>query len=105
MEIQKLKITIGDLKTKQGTGKSLEWKDLTTRPGSKALTIGTVLSALIQLCGCFALISYAAQIFAESGSALSPNVSAIVIGVLQFCGNVSLTLLVDRAGRRVRMLL
>lgn len=56
---------------------------------------------LNQFCGCFAMLSYTATIFKESGSNLSPNKSAIIVGVIQLAGGYCSTLLVERAGRKV----
>lgn len=57
--------------------------------------------ALNQFCGCFAMLSYTASIFQESGSNLSPNMSAIVVGVIQLAGAYCSTFLVEKAGRKV----
>lgn len=48
------------------------------------------------------MLNYAGQIFKDSGSHLSPNLSAIVIGVIQLVGTFTPTILVDRVGRKVR---
>lgn len=53
----------------------------------KALIIGLVLVSVNQLCGCFAFINYTADIFMESGSSLSPNVSAIIVATIQVAGS------------------
>lgn len=55
------------------------------------------------LSGVYALLSYASMIFDEAGSSMSPNVSAIVVGVIQVMGVYCSTLLVDRAGRKFLM--
>ena len=76
-----------------------------TTPAIKAFRICIALMALNQFCGCFAMLNYTATIFAESGSNLSPNMSAIVIGVIQIIGSYISTMLVDRAGRKVKYLI
>lgn len=104
MELNKLQSTLGDAdktESKANEKKSFKWSDLTTRPGSKAMTIGIVLALLNQLCGCFAMLQYTATIFEEAGSAMHPNVCAIVVGVIQVFGSYAATVLVDRAGRKV----
>lgn len=65
------------------------------------MIIGIVLVTLNQFCGCFAMINYTATIFKDSGSNLSPNMSAIVVGTIQLIGAYCSTVLVDRAGRKV----
>lgn len=53
-----------------------------------------------QFCGCFAMLNYTADIFAQSGSTMSSNVAAILMGVVQLLGAYVSTVLVDRAGRK-----
>jgi len=60
---------------------------------------------LNQLSGCFALLNYTASIFAESGSDLSPNTSAIVVASIQIFGTYSSTILVDRVGRKILLII
>ena len=76
--------------------------DVSATPAAKkALTIGIALIMLNQLCGCFAMLNYTASIFSESGSNLTPNMAAIVVGLIQLLGACFSTMLVDRAGRKV----
>lgn len=56
---------------------------------------------LNQFCGIFAMLNYTAFIFEQAGSSLSPNMSAIIVAVLQVIGSYTATLLVDRAGRKI----
>lgn len=98
-EINNLKTTFGS-KTKLDNG--LKWSDFSSKEARKAMIIGAVLAALQQLCGCFAMLNYTAKIFQESGSNLPPNVSAIVVGIIQLFGSSFSIVLADRAGRKVR---
>lgn len=66
MEMTKLQNSIGKPDEKC-SGSSLNWSDLTRAPGRKAITIGIVLAALNQFCGCFAMLNYTANIFKEAG--------------------------------------
>lgn len=47
------------------------------------------------------MLNYAGEIFKVSGSHLGPNMSAIIIGIIQLVGTFTPTFLVDRAGRKV----
>lgn len=102
MEITKLIATVGICVDATKTDEnSLKWSDFTMNPGKKAMLIGTVLAALNQLSGVFAMLNYTASIFEDAGSNMTPNLSAIVVGVIQLFGSYMSTVLVDRAGRKV----
>lgn len=47
------------------------------------------------------MMNYTASVFAEAGSVLSPNLSAIIVGMFQLIGCAFSTLLVDKLGRKV----
>jgi SP family facilitated glucose transporter-like MFS transporter 8 len=71
----------------------------------RALIIGIVLAANLQFCGVFAILSYTVNIFQEAGSDLSPDVSTILIGTLQLAGSYASSLLLDKAGRKILLLI
>ncbi|XP_062704726.1 facilitated trehalose transporter Tret1-2 homolog [Aedes albopictus] len=103
-ELLRLKDYCGD--EKQVAHKNqITWKDLSTPHARKAFLIGICLMAFNQFCGCFAMLNYTATIFADSGSTLSANMSAIVTGSLQMVGSYCSTLLVERAGRKPLLIL
>ncbi|EZA57322.1 hypothetical protein DMN91_003297 [Ooceraea biroi] len=70
----------------------------------KALIISLMLFCGQQFGGIFALISYSETIFKMSGSSLTPNTSAIIIALIQFFGSWLALVLVERAGRRLLLL-
>lgn len=72
-----------------------------TRAGRKAFVIGVALILMHELCGCFTMLNYTALIFRESGSGISPNLSAIIVGFIQLLGTYVATFLVDRIGRKI----
>lgn len=55
--------------------------------------------------GCFALISYTAQIFKAAGADLDPNISAIIVGVIQIAGSYASTYFIDKTNRKVLYIL
>lgn len=99
-EMEKLRNTIG-VNTDDKEESSFKWSDLMSNPARNAFMIGIVLASINQFCGCFAMLNYTASIFKESGSAMSPNTSAIVVAIIQLFGSYVATYLVDRAGRKV----
>lgn len=65
----------------------------------------TLVSFFILTCSfSFPQISYTEMIFKISGSSLSPNSSAIIVGVIQVFGSCLSTTLVERIGRRPLLL-
>ncbi|KAG4079717.1 hypothetical protein HA402_004422 [Bradysia odoriphaga] len=96
----KLKRTITSMDSANVDGNRLKMSDITTRPGSKALLIATVLVMLSQFSGVFAMLNYASDIFKKSGSKLSPNLSSVLVQGVQTVGVCFVTTLVERAGRR-----
>lgn len=56
--------------------------------------------ALNQLSGVNGMSGYSSIVFEEAGS-MSPNMSVVVIGVIQLIGTCTVTNLVDRLGRKV----
>ncbi|KAL7028633.1 hypothetical protein ACKWTF_005933 [Chironomus riparius] len=81
----------------------LTLSDFTTRPARKSIIAAMALMVFEIFTGTYALLSYASLVFDESGSTLSPNDSAIIVGVIQVVGVYVSTLLVDRAGRKLLM--
>ncbi|XP_055545655.1 facilitated trehalose transporter Tret1-like isoform X2 [Wyeomyia smithii] len=103
LELVKLQDTFSDEKQSIPQDE-ITWADLSSRHARKAFLIGICLMAFNQFCGCFAMLNYTASVFAESGSSLTANMSAIVIGTIQMFGSYFSTVLVERAGRKVRPL-
>ncbi|XP_058122074.1 facilitated trehalose transporter Tret1-like [Anopheles ziemanni] len=94
--------------TKQSLDRQLTWSDFNSRHAKRAFLISLTLMALNQFCGCFYMMNYAESVFAESSSSslsLSANRSVIVVGLIQLCGCYSCTLLVDRMGRKILLVI
>ncbi|XP_067626049.1 facilitated trehalose transporter Tret1-like [Eurosta solidaginis] len=84
---------------------AITWQDLNNAVARKAFIIGIGIINLMQFSGCFAMLNYSANIFKESGSDLSPTVSAIFVGFVQLVGSYISALLVGRAGRKFLLIL
>lgn len=50
------------------------------------------------------MLNYTATIFRESGSTISPQFSAIIVGLIQLLGTYVATFLVDRLGRKILLI-
>lgn len=90
-EAEQHKGTLGDLMSSRGT--------------VLALIVALGLMTFQQMSGVNAVIFYSGKIFETSGSSLSATAASIVIGVVQVLATYSSTLLVDKAGRRVLLLI
>lgn len=87
------------------SGRKITLSDLfRDRATVKGLVIILGLFGGQQLAGINAVMSYTETIFKISGSSLSPNTSAIIVGFIQLCGSFLSTTLMERAGRRPLML-
>lgn len=72
-----------------------------TRAAKKATIIALFLCGLNQFCGAFSLSNYANQIFKESGSTLSEDMSSVIIAIFQLSANIITMMVVEIAGRRL----
>ncbi|XP_075212809.1 facilitated trehalose transporter Tret1-like [Lycorma delicatula] len=71
----------------------------------KSLFISLGLMVFQQMSGINAVIFYSVDIFKAAGSTLDPSVCAIIVGVIQVIATYSAMMLVDRAGRRILLLI
>lgn len=72
-----------------------------TPAAKKAIKIVLLLGALNQFCGAFAMLNYANKIFEDAGSTLDPNTASVIVAVVQLTANFISMGLVDRAGRKL----
>lgn len=100
--MENIKTEISQAQADKANRHSTKLSDYIKNPGRKAMIIGVVLAALNHLTGSFALIAYAGTVFQKSGSALSPNDSALIIGFIQLIGTFLVPLCVEWTGRKVR---
>ncbi|XP_060879988.1 facilitated trehalose transporter Tret1-like [Metopolophium dirhodum] len=75
-----------------------------TTPAKRGLFIGLGVMLLQQFSGCNAVIFYATFIFKEAGSAMEPNTSTIIVGIMSVIATYVSTLIVDRLGRKILLL-
>lgn len=105
-EIQEFSEHFNNLKDKirnntHKTGSTLKFKDFYEPVALKAICIGLVFMIVNQFSGMYALVSYTASIFEQSGSDINANTSTIVVGAIQLIGTCIATNLVDRLGRKI----
>lgn len=104
-EIKKLKAILDDIRMENSRTGRFKWRDLTKGNNFKALVFGVILVALNIFSGVFTMLNYTALVFKETGSNLSPNVSAIIVGCIQLLGAILATDFIDRFGRKVHFYL
>uniref|UniRef100_A0A182STD7 Major facilitator superfamily (MFS) profile domain-containing protein n=1 Tax=Anopheles maculatus TaxID=74869 RepID=A0A182STD7_9DIPT len=88
-----------------GQSSRITLADFKSREAKLGIFIGIFLMFINQFCGIFAILTYAASIFAGVGSSLSPNTSAIIMGTIQIVGTLSSFVFVDLAGRKILLLI
>lgn len=76
-----------------------------TKAARKGLIIAFGLMFFQQLSGVNAIIFYAAKIFKDAGSSISSEVCTIIVGVMQCVAVFVSTMIVDKLGRRILLLL
>jgi SP family facilitated glucose transporter-like MFS transporter 8 len=74
-------------------------------PTSKAVRIIFGLMIFQQLTGIDAVIYYSVDIFNDAGSSLSPFLCTIIVGILQLLSTYVPSIIVDRVGRRILLVL
>uniref|UniRef100_A0A182V9V3 Major facilitator superfamily (MFS) profile domain-containing protein n=2 Tax=Anopheles merus TaxID=30066 RepID=A0A182V9V3_ANOME len=93
------------IKHNSGQNSRVTLADFKSREAKLGIFIGVFLMFINQFCGIFAILTYAATIFAGVGSTLSPNTSAIIMGTIQIVGTLSSFVFVDLAGRKVLLII
>lgn len=76
------------------------WREVTSPVALKALFYGIIVVTLHQFSGFMAFIGYTSDIFRASGSSFSPNMSAIIVGILLIAGSIFSVLIMDRCTRK-----
>ncbi|XP_055704596.1 facilitated trehalose transporter Tret1-like [Phlebotomus papatasi] len=83
----------------------IKLEDLKPKTTRRAILISLVLISGRSLCGVLPLDNYTASVLMEAGShAWSPNLSALIVGVFELIGSNLAIICVDRAGRRMNLL-
>lgn len=82
-------------------GQGFSFKSYLTRQHGCPLLLALGLMFFQQFSGINAVMFYATDIFAESGSSITPKYATIIVGVAQVIATVAGSLLVDRLGRKI----
>lgn len=78
------------------------WKKKATK---KAFLISFGLMFFQQFSGINAIIFFTSKIFKAAGAALDPKEASIIVGVMQVVATLTSTLVIDRLGRKILLLL
>ncbi|KAK6622024.1 hypothetical protein RUM44_001831 [Polyplax serrata] len=100
-ELDRIEEEVDEARRNKGTFRDL----ISSRANRNALVISLGLMIFQQFCGINAVIFYAAEIFRIAGSDLDPNICAIIVGAFQVVFTYGAALLVDRAGRKILLLI
>ncbi|XP_037708825.1 facilitated trehalose transporter Tret1 [Drosophila subpulchrella] len=102
-EFEELKYLL--TKEQNEKAKSFNYKDFITKPAFKAYASAGVLLMSNQFSASFCVTTYLSDVFAASHTTLNLSMCTIIIGALQIVGNYVTTLLCDKYGRRILMLI
>ncbi|CAG9829175.1 unnamed protein product [Diabrotica balteata] len=92
------------LSFEQGTSEKSFMTVLKTKAAIKASLITFGLMFFQQMSGVNAVIFYTADIFSASGSSLEPAIGTIIVGILQTSATFGSSLIVDKFGRKILLL-
>lgn len=67
----------------------------------KPLIYSFILYQLSALCGMGVMINYTSKIFIEAGTSLSPNICAIIIGLITLSSSLCIFVFIEKFGRKV----
>ncbi|XP_046993102.1 facilitated trehalose transporter Tret1-like [Schistocerca americana] len=80
------------------------WKAFNTPAARKGVLVAFGLMIFQQLSGVNAVIFYTSDIFKSAGSDIEPAVSTVIVGVMQVAATFVSSLVVDKLGRRILLL-
>lgn len=83
----------------------LKFLIIASKAAIKAVAISLVLMSMTIFNGVLLILNYASKIFKDSGSTLSPNLSSIIIAIIQIIGSLLASNLIERSGRKFLMIL
>ncbi|XP_023170728.2 uncharacterized protein LOC111599335 [Drosophila hydei] len=84
---------------------AFNYKDFVTPRALKAYSIAIMLIFTNQFTGTFCFASYMSDVFALSHTTLDIGMCTIIIGVIQIVGTYTTTLICDRFGRKILLLI
>lgn len=106
MEIEKEYVKILRIISENSYEEKASWRSLlAVKSFRRGLLIALGLSVIQPLSGMSAILAFAGSIFDEVGFAVSGDMSAIIIGIVQVLAVVFTTSIIDKAGRRPILLI
>ncbi|KAK5641986.1 hypothetical protein RI129_008153 [Pyrocoelia pectoralis] len=81
------------------------WDSMKKRSTKIAAIVSFSLMFFQQACGVNAVIFYTSDIFQDSGSSLHPKEATMIIGAIQIVSSLTSSVVVDKLGRRILLLI
>lgn len=85
----------------QKCSKKLQFSDFCNRMALKGILISIALAWFMQTTGSFLITNYASLIFSKTGALFDPNISSIILAVVQIVAGLTSSQLGDTFGRKV----
>ncbi|XP_003744321.1 solute carrier family 2, facilitated glucose transporter member 8 [Galendromus occidentalis] len=93
------------MESKEGDGNNFSVAYLKDPAVLRPLLIALILAGTQQACGINAILFYTNEIFSSASRSIEPSIQVIIVGAVQVVFTFVAALLIDRAGRRVLLLL
>lgn len=96
VEYERLRLIV----VEQKRSKKLQFSDFGNRMALKGIVTSIAMAWFIQTTGSFLITNYASLIFSKTGTLLDPNISPIILAVVQIIAGLMSTQLADTFGRK-----
>lgn len=97
VEYERLRLIVGE----QKCSKKLQFSDFGRRMALKGMATSIAMAWFIQTTGSFLITNYASLLFSNTnGTLLNPNISSVMLAVVQIFGGLISTQMADKFGRK-----
>lgn len=100
-ELERLKVIAKEGKLTE----KINLHDFCNQLAMRGLIIGIAMAWFLQFTGCFIIINYAMFVFKNLNIVLDPDISSIVLAIVQIFGGLISTSLSDTLGRKIMLVI
>lgn len=96
-EYERLQLIVDE----QKRSKRLQFSDFLNRKALKGILISIAMAWFLQTTGSFLITNYASLIFSKTGTLFDPNMSSIILAIVQIVAGLTSSQLGDAFGRKI----